>query len=135
VARVADRDQVLCGIVAGNGYETACDGSASSPSSRTIDSASRRDVAPAAVKPRTPPDPAASERVSVHSARIGGYWWQSRWPGRQRGWLRKRILTADLKQSYAIVLRIHYVQGTAVNPHAGWMAEVHASECAGIKRV
>src|ERR1022692_259335 len=48
----------------------------------------------------------------------------------------QRIPSVDLKQTYAIVLRIHHVNGTAcVNPHAGWLAKVRAFDCAWIKCV
>ena len=48
----------------------------------------------------------------------------------------QRLFYLDLKQAYAIVPRIHNIKAAAcVNPHAGWMAEICAFDCAWIKPV
>src|ERR1700739_1430696 len=48
----------------------------------------------------------------------------------------QRLFCLDLKQAYAMVLRIHDIKAAAcVNPHAGRTAEVCPFDCAGIKPV
>src|SRR5580704_1586829 len=46
------------------------------------------------------------------------------------------VFSSDLKQSDAIALRIYHVKARAgLNPHGGWVVEVHAPDCAWIKCV